>query len=136
MDGSTKFSPQQLIESLRLEFEQALSRVADAVNAAPDGRVISGSEHQVKDLMDDLRARVFQRALQLKADSVESAFSPGGPGVGPADAEQGAFGALAADGVRAGGTAASKMARSRRRPGGAGRCDAGCDGGADHGGNS
>jgi hypothetical protein len=136
MDGSAKLSPQQLIESLRLEFEQALSRVADAVNAAPDGRVISGSEHQVKDLMDSLRAKVFQRVLQLKADSVESAFSPGGPGVGPADAEQGAIGAFAADGVRAGGTAAAKVARSRRRRDGAGRRGTGCDRLADHGGDS
>jgi hypothetical protein len=115
MDGSLKLSPQQLIESLRQEFEQTLAGVADAVNSAPDGRVISGSEHQVKDLMDQLRARVFQQALQLKADSVESAFSPDGPTDRPADAEQRAVDALAVDGVRAGASDAAKVSRSKRR---------------------
>jgi hypothetical protein len=115
MDGSAKLSPQQLIESLRLEFERTVVEVADAVNAAPDGRVISGSEHQVKDLMDNLRAKVFQRALQLKADSVESAFSPGKPVDRPTDAQQGQVDPLSVDGVRAGGTRPAKVSRSRRR---------------------
>jgi hypothetical protein len=114
MDGVSKLSSQQLIESLRQEFERVLTGVADAVNAAPDGRVISGSEHQVKDLMDDLRARVFQRALQLKADSVESAFSPDRPGDGQTVAQQGQVGPLAVDGVRAGGTHPAKVSRRRR----------------------
>jgi hypothetical protein len=135
MDGSTKLTPQQLIASLRLEFEQALAQVADAVNAAPDGRVIAGSEHQVKDLMDGLRSKVFQRALQLKADSVESAFSPGGHGERPANAQQGPFDPLATDGVRTGGTPPAKMARSQRHGSRAGRRGAGCDRGTDHGGD-
>jgi hypothetical protein len=115
MDGSAKLTPQQLIDSLRQEFELALAQVADAVNAAPDGRVIAGSEHQVKDLMDGLRSKVFQRALQLKADSVESAFSPGGPGERPANAQQGPLGPLAPDRVRTGRTPPAKMARPQRR---------------------
>jgi hypothetical protein len=110
MDGSSKFFPQQLIDSLRQEFEQALVQVADAVNAAPDGRVISGSEHQVKDLMDGLKAKVFQRALQLKADSVESAFSPAGPRQRSTDAQQRPLGAFVSDGVRTHRVAVAKMA--------------------------
>jgi hypothetical protein len=109
MDGVSQLSSQQLIESLRQEFERVLAGVADAVNAAPDGRVISGSEHQVKDLMDDLRAKVFQRALQLKADSVESAFSPGRPGDRQTVAQQGQVDPLTVDGVRAGGTRPAKV---------------------------
>ena len=135
MDGSPKLSPQELIESLRQEFEQALLQVADAVNAAPAGRIISGSEHQVKDLMDSLRSKVFQRALQLKADSVESAFSPGGPCDGPANAQQGPLGSLTVDSVRTGGTRPAKVARSRRHGGGAGRRAIGCDRITDHGGD-
>jgi len=135
MDGSTQFTPQQLIDSLRQEFERALAQVADAVNAAPDGRVIAGSEHQVKDVMDGLRAKVFQRALQLKADSVESAFSPGGPGQRTANVQQGPLGTLATDGVRTGRTPPAKMARSRRDASHTGRRRAGRDGGVDHGGD-
>ena len=135
MDGSVEFTPQQLIDSLRQEFEQALVQVADAVNAAPEGRVIAGSEHQVKDLMDGLRAKVFQRALQLKADSVESAFSPAGPGRRDANAQQGSLGSLITDGVRTGGVAPAKMARSQRHRSHAGRRRAGYDRIADHGGD-
>ena len=62
MDGK-KLSPQELIESLRQEVEQTLSQVAEAVNSVPDGHVIRGSEHQVKDLMDRLRSRVFEQVL-------------------------------------------------------------------------
>lgn len=81
-------TPQQLIEAMRSEVERALAQVADAVNAAADGRVIADSEHQVKDVMDDLRARVFERVLQLKADSAESAFSPCGAIERKGDGEQ------------------------------------------------
>lgn len=44
MDGSSKLSPQQLIDTLRREFEQALVQVDDAGNAAPDERVISDAK--------------------------------------------------------------------------------------------
>lgn len=81
-------TPQQLMEAMRSEVERALAQVADAVNAAAEGRVIAESEHQVKDVMDDLRTRVFERVLQLKADSVESAFSPCGPIERKGDGEQ------------------------------------------------
>jgi hypothetical protein len=114
MDGSAKLSPQQLIDSLRQEFEQALAQVAQAVNAAPDGQVISGSEHQVKDLMDGLRTKVFQRALQLKADSAESAFSPAGPCQRPADAQQRPLEPIVPERVRTHRAATAKMAQSQR----------------------
>ena len=124
-------SPQQLIEAMRAEVEAALRQVADAVSSAPDGQVIRASEHQVKDVMDGLRARVFERALQLKADSVESDFPPSGHGDGSASAEQGPFPAAGADRVRVGGTAAAALAASGQRAGrgsgrrGAGRRDGG-----------
>ena len=131
MDGQ-KLSPQQLIESLRQEFEQTLSQVAEAVNNAPAGHVIRGSEHQVKDLMDRLRSRVFQQALQMKANAVEASFSPGAGGDGPSAAEQGMFGAVEADGVRVDGVVPAAMAgKGRIRRGRAGRRGVGRDGGSD-----
>ena len=109
MDGK-KLSPQELIESLRQEVEQTLSQVAEAVNSVPDGHVIRGSEHQVKDLMDRLRSRVFEQVLQMKADAVEASFSLGGGRNGAADAEQGPCGEVQPDGVRLGGVGQAAVA--------------------------
>jgi len=113
MDGR-KLSPQQLIESLRQEVEQTLSQVTEAVNSAPEGQVIHGSEHQVKDLMDRLRSRVFQQVLQMKAEAAEGSFSPGGASDGATDAEQGALGPQSVDGVRVGSVATAALARKGR----------------------
>jgi len=72
-------------ELARQKFEQ----IADAVNDAPDGNVISGSEMQVRDVMGELRREAFELALQMRIDSTESSFFPSeGPG-GPVQAEQG-----------------------------------------------
>jgi hypothetical protein len=68
--------------------ERVLGQVADAVNDAPDGHVINGSEMRVRDLMAELRARVFERAVQMRVDETEGAFSPsGGPVDGPAQTQ-------------------------------------------------
>lgn len=131
MDGQ-QLSPQQLIECLRQEIDQTLAQVADAVNNAPEGHVIRGSEHQVKDLMDRLRSRVFQQALQMKADAVEASFSPGGGGDRSAAAQQGTIGAVEADGVRLDGTVPPAVAGERWvKRGRAGRRGIGRDGGGD-----
>jgi hypothetical protein len=53
-----------------------LEEVADAVNAAPTGNVISGSEMQVRDLMAEFRRKAFEAAVQMRIDSTESSFSP------------------------------------------------------------
>ena len=59
-------------------FEEAMGRVMAAVNEAPDGNVIGGSERQVRHLMDEFKRRTFEAATQLAADSKGSAFSPSG----------------------------------------------------------
>lgn len=112
-----QLTPQQLIEAMRQEVERALGQVVDAVNGAPEGHVIRASEHQVKDVMDALRAKVFEQVLQLKADSVESAFSPDGPGQRATPAQQGPLGAFDADGLRLDGVAAAAVARPAERAG-------------------
>ena len=57
-------------------FEETMAEVMAAVNAAPAGNVIRGSELRVKQLMDDFKRKTFEAAAQLAADSQESAFSP------------------------------------------------------------
>ena len=61
---------------MQAEFLRVMKEVADAVNAAPTGNVISGSEMQVRDLMAEFRRKVFETAVQMRIDSTESSFSP------------------------------------------------------------
>jgi hypothetical protein len=85
-----RVSAESFVSSLREETDQMLREVMEAVNQAPDGAWINGSETQVRDLMGAYRRRVFERALQMKADAAEGAFSPGGPGDRQASQKQGA----------------------------------------------
>jgi hypothetical protein len=75
---------------MQAEFQQVMKQVADAVNAAPTGNVISGSEMQVRDLMAEFRRKAFETAVQMRIDSTESSFSPSQGCVGQAQGQQGA----------------------------------------------
>lgn len=79
MDRQVQFSTEQFIELMRSEFEQTMRRVADAVNQAPDGQWINGSEVQVLEAMTEFRRKTYETALQMRVDEAEGAFSPGGP---------------------------------------------------------
>ncbi len=103
MDRLIQVDREQLATQLRLEMEQTLARVMDAVNAAPDGRLIEASEGPVYDLMKDLQRRVFEKALQMRVDSTESAFSPSGGRIGQAQTQQGPQRVVASDAAGAGG---------------------------------
>ncbi len=76
MDAAPKVSPNQFSEGLRSEMETFLESVMQAVNEAPDGEWISGSEEQVRELCAEFRQRVFQEAVQQRIDAAEAAFSP------------------------------------------------------------
>lgn len=76
MEGSPKVFAPQFAESMKLEAEQLLQDVMEAVNQAPDGDWIAGSEEQVRDLMGEFRKRVYEKALQGRIDAAEAAFSP------------------------------------------------------------
>lgn len=73
-------SQSAFVEAMRQETEQMLSEVMAAVNRAPDGAWINASENIVRDRMAEYRRRTFEKALQMRADAAEGAFSPGGPG--------------------------------------------------------
>jgi len=77
-------SAESFVSAMRQETEQMLRQVMAAVNRAPDGAWINASETPVRDLMGDYRRRVFERALQMRTDAAEGAFSPGGRSDGPA----------------------------------------------------
>jgi len=69
-------TPDKFVESMQPEMQQYLQSVMKAVNNAPDGDWIGGSEEQVRDLSADFRRQVFEKAVQLKVDAAEAAFPP------------------------------------------------------------
>jgi len=76
MDGLPKLSRYEFIAQMRAKMETMLGQVADAINEAPPGQVISGSEEQVRDLFAGLRHQAFETGLQMRVDAAEAAFSP------------------------------------------------------------
>jgi hypothetical protein len=63
-------------EQMRSEFERVLQEVADAVDTAPQGRVIRDSEEKTRDALDRFRQIAYERAIQLKVNAAEAAFPP------------------------------------------------------------
>jgi hypothetical protein len=79
METSPRVPPQKFAESMKQEFEEFAKQVMEAVNNAPDGKWIAGSEEQVRDLCAAMRQRVFERAVQQRVDAAEAAFPPSAP---------------------------------------------------------
>ncbi len=63
-------------EQMRAEFERALREVADAVDGAPQGRVIRDSEEKARDALDRFRQVAYEMAIQMKVNAAEAAFPP------------------------------------------------------------
>jgi hypothetical protein len=76
MESTPKLSRDEFITQMREKMEAMLGQVADAINDAPPGQVISGSEEQVRDLFADLRQQAFETGLQMRVDAAEAAFPP------------------------------------------------------------
>jgi hypothetical protein len=125
MDRLLRMDKEEYLRQMRQEVERILGQVADAVNDAPDGNVINGSEMQVRDLMGELRKAAYEKAVQMRIDSTESSFPPSAGRVGPAPAEQGPLPPQPADGQRADRNAANALARGRRGKRRSGRSAAG-----------
>ena len=76
MEPTAKLSRDDYVRMMRDKLEAMLSGVADAVNEAPPGSIISGSEERVRDLLEDFRKEAFETALQMRVDAAEAAFPP------------------------------------------------------------
>ena len=63
-------------EQMRVQFERALRDVADAVDGAPQGRVIRDSEEKARDALDRFRQVAYEKAIQMKVNAAEAAFPP------------------------------------------------------------
>ena len=67
---------QAYAQKMQAECRRIMESVMEAVNNAPQGNVIGGSEMQVRDLMARLSQTAFEAAVQMRIDSTESSFSP------------------------------------------------------------
>src|SRR6516162_11596855 len=76
MADAPKLSREEFIQQMRAKFEETLGQVADAINEAPPGHIISGSEEQVRDLFADLRQQAYETGLQMRLNAAEAAFPP------------------------------------------------------------
>lgn len=76
MEPMPKMSREEYLAVMRRKMEVMLGQVADAINNAPDGYIIAGSEEKVRDLFADLRQQAFELGLQTRVDAAEAAFSP------------------------------------------------------------
>jgi len=113
MDGLAKIDRDELVRRMREDFERTMREVADAVNDAPDGHLIDGSEERVRDVLGEFRTRSFQTAAQMRVEVTEAsaAFSPSEAGVG----QPGVGGAVHAELRGAGGVASAAIRAARRR---------------------
>ena len=76
MNPTANVAPEKFVETMKDEIEQYAKDVMEAVNNAPDGEWIAGSEERVRDLSAEMRRKVFERALQRRVDAAEAAFPP------------------------------------------------------------
>ena len=76
MESNPKLSRDEFIKQMREKMEAMLGQVADAINEAAPGQIISGSEERVRDLFADLRQQAFETGLQMRVNAAEAAFPP------------------------------------------------------------
>jgi hypothetical protein len=76
MSTEPKLSRDEFIAQMRAKMEAMLGQVADAINDASPGHIISGSEERVRDLFADLRLQAFEKGLQMRVNAAEAAFPP------------------------------------------------------------
>ena len=76
MEPMPKMSREEYVATVRKKMEEMLGKVADAINDAPDGYIIAGSEEEVRDLFAEMRRQAFETGLQMRVDAAEAAFSP------------------------------------------------------------
>ena len=98
MAGLQTMDKAAYVARMQGECRRIMEQIADVVNAAPTGNVISGSEMQVRDLMEELRQKAFELSVQMRIDSHESTFSPSAGCGGASAGEQGALSPQRADG--------------------------------------
>jgi hypothetical protein len=67
---------------MRAKFEEVMAQVTQAVNDAPDGHLIDGSEERCRDALGEFRREAYETAVQMRVEATEAdpSFSPSRPG--------------------------------------------------------
>jgi hypothetical protein len=68
--------PQKLEKLLKDDIQRCIAEVTGAVDKARIGAIIDDSEEPVRMATSRLRQMIFQKAIQMKTDAAEAAFSP------------------------------------------------------------
>ena len=71
-----KITTEQLKASLSADFDTLMKEVVDAVNNAEPGRIIPDSEEPVRDASARFRQMLYEKALRIRQQQSEPAFSP------------------------------------------------------------
>jgi hypothetical protein len=71
-----KITVEELKRALDGDIEQLYREVVEAVNKARPGQIIGDSEEPVRDASGEFRKRLYQKALELRQQRSEPAFSP------------------------------------------------------------
>jgi hypothetical protein len=79
LDRPLTMDKQQHPARMRADCRRIMDRAADAVNAAPAGNVIGGSEMEVKDLMAEWRCKAFETAVHMRKRRSPPSRSPPWP---------------------------------------------------------
>jgi len=81
MDRLATIDKDELVRQMRAEFEATMERVAKAVNAAPDGHLIDGSDGACREALMEFMRLSYEKAVQMRVDATEQsvAFSPCAP---------------------------------------------------------
>ena len=100
-DKEVRLEAAELKQAMAAEFDQLVQETAEALNRARDGAIIADSEWIVREAMARFRQKVYQKAVQLKADkAAKAAFPPSAqPGRGAGE-EQGNSPRRSPDGQR------------------------------------
>lgn len=77
---ASKLDVTELEVLVREDIEKCLQEVTAAVNHASDGAIIDESEGPVRDALAKLRQAMYEKAIQMKVDAAEAAFSPSADG--------------------------------------------------------
>jgi hypothetical protein len=97
-DKEVRVEPDELKRAVADDFEKMLRETADAMNRARDGAIIADSEWIVRDAMARFRQKVYEKAVQMKADkAAKAAFSPSTQHEGNAAEGQGRSGRKPSD---------------------------------------
>jgi len=70
-----KVTPEEMEAALATDVRELAQRMAAAMNAARDGRIIADSEEPVRDAHAQFRQQAYQKAVDL-LQAKQEAFSP------------------------------------------------------------